>query len=661
MFAWLVPAQAADSGLAAGDLHVSISACEDFNQYANGGWLARNPVPPAYSSWGTFNEIEDRNNERLLRIAREAAAQRDAAEGSPEWLVGRMFRSATDAGQLEALRFAPIQAELDAIAAIDTRADLLEMLRRLHADGLPLLFNLVAQPDLKDPDRVIAYAFQGGLGLPNQDFYLRRDLDSRRQLDAYREHIARMLALAGSGIRRANTDAARIVELETRLARAHLSREELRNPARSYRLLSVAAANAVTPGFDWRAHLDAVGLVQVREFSLSHSAYLATMSEALSEVPLATWRSYLRWQLLRQSAPFLHEAILDENFRFYGATLRGQQRLRPREIRAIEQLNYRLGEPLGRLFVDRHFRPEAKTRMLALVERLRAAMRQRLGQLPWLGERSREEALRKLSGFRTKIGYPDRWRDYSGLRLEPDALLANVRAIERFRQAQEYARVGQPVDRGEWYAAPQQVNAYYNPLLNEIVFPAGILQPPFFDPDADDALNFGAIGAVIGHELMHAFDDAGSRFDAEGRLREWWTAQEREEFERRAERLVAQAGEYRVAGELTINGRVGLGENIADLGGVVLAYEAFAGSLNGELPVIDGYTPQQRFFLGWARVWRRNWTPEALRLHLQTGPHPPGAFRVNGPLANMPEFQAAFGCKAGDPMVRAAGARVELW
>lgn len=661
MFAWLVPAQAADSGLAAGDLDASISACEDFNQYANGGWLARNPVPPAYSSWGTFNEIEDRNNERLLRIAREAAAQRDAAEGSPEWLVGRMFRSATDAGQLEALRFAPIQAELDAIAAIDTRADLLEMLRRLHADGLPLLFNLVAQPDLKDPDRVIAYAFQGGLGLPNQDFYLRRDLDSRRQLDAYREHIARMLALAGSGIRRANTDAARIVELETRLARAHLSREELRNPARSYRLLSVAAANAATPGFDWRAHLDAVGLVQVREFSLSHSAYLATMSEALSEVPLATWRSYLRWQLLRQSAPFLHEAILDENFRFYGATLRGQQRLRPREIRAIEQLNYRLGEPLGRLFVDRHFRPEAKTRMLALVERLRAAMRQRLGQLPWLGERSREEALRKLAGFRTKIGYPDRWRDYSGLRLEPDALLANVRAIERFRQAQEYARVGQPVDRGEWYVAPQQVNAYYNPLLNEIVFPAGILQPPFFDPDADDALNFGAIGAVIGHELMHAFDDAGSRFDAEGRLREWWTAQEREEFERRAERLVAQAGEYRVAGELTINGRVGLGENIADLGGVVLAYEAFAGSLNGELPVIDGYTPQQRFFLGWARVWRRNWTPEALRLHLQTGPHPPGAFRVNGPLANMPEFQAAFGCKPGDPMVRAAGARVELW
>jgi putative endopeptidase len=299
--------------------------------------------------------------------------------------------------------------------------------------------------------------------------------------------------------------------------------------------------------------------------------------------------------------------------------------------------------------------------MLALVEQLRVALRQRIEHLPWLGAGSREEALRKWAGFSAKIGYPDRWRDYSGLRLEPGALLANVRAIERFRQAQEYARVGQPVDRGEWYVAPQQVNAYYNPLLNEIVFPAGILQPPFFDPGADDALNFGAIGAVIGHELMHAFDDAGSRFDAQGRLREWWSAGDRREFERRAQRLVEQAGEFAVGDALRLNGKVSLGENIADLGGVSLAYQAFAATLDGSARVIDGYTPQQRFFLGWARVWRRNWTSEALRLHLQTGPHAPGSFRVNGPLANMPEFQVAFGCAAGDPMVRAAPERVEIW
>lgn len=661
VLAWLAPAQAADSGLAISDLDPAVPACQDFNQHANGGWLARNPVPPAYSSWSTFNEIEDRNNERLLRIAREAAAQRDAPEGSPQWLVGRFFRSATDAARLEALRFAPIQSDLDAIAAIRARKDLQPLIQRMHRDGLPVLFHLVAQPDLKDPDQVIAYAFQGGLGLPNRDFYLRHDGDSRRQREAYREHIARMLALAGSGRRRAQADAARIVELETRLAQAHLTREELRDPARSYHLRSVAEANAATPGFDWRAYLDGMGLAQVRQFSLSHPDHFAAMAQGLAQWRLSTWRAYLRWQLLRQSAPFLHAEMVDESFRFYGATLRGQKRLRPREIRAIEQMNLRLGEPLGRLFVERHFRPEAKAQMLALVAQLRSALRLRIEALPWLSAGSRAEALGKWASFGAKIGYPDRWRDHSGLRLAPDTLLANVRALDRFRQAQEYARVGRPADRSEWYVAPQQVNAYYNPLLNEVVFPAGILQPPFFDPDADDALNYGAIGAVIGHELMHAFDDAGSRFDAQGRLRDWWSARDRAEFGRRAQRLVAQASEFAAPDGLELDGKVSLGENIADLGGVSLAYQALASTTAGGSPAIDGYTPQQRFFLGWARVWRRNWTPEALRLHIQTGPHAPGAFRVNAPLANMAEFQAAFGCKAGDSMVRDETARVEIW
>ena len=661
VFAWLVPAQAADSGLFAGDLDPAVSACQDFNQYANGGWLRRNPVPPAYSSWGSFNEIEDRNNERLLRIAREAAAQRDATEGSPQWLVGRFFRSATDAAQLEALQFAPIQSDLDAIAAIRARSELQPLIQRLHREGVPVLFHLVAQPDLKDPGQVIAYAFQGGLGLPNRDFYLRHDAESRRQLEAYREHIARMLALAGSSMRRSQADAGRIVALETRLARAHLSREELRDPARSYHLRSVGEASAATPGFDWRGYLDAVGLAHAQQFSLSHPEHFSTVAQGIAQWPLASWRAYLRWQLLRHSAPFLHGAMVDESFRFYGATLRGQKRLRPREIRAIEQMNQRLGEPLGQLFVERHFRPEAKARMLALVEQLRSALRLRIESLPWLGEGSRAEALRKWTSFGAKIGYPDRWRDHSGLILAPDTLLANVRALDRFRQAQEYARVGRPADRREWYIAPQQVNAYYNRLLNEIVFPAGILQPPFFDPDADDALNFGAIGAVIGHELMHAFDDAGSRFDAQGRLRDWWSTRDRAEFERRAQRLIAQAGEFATPDGLRLNGKASLGENIADLGGVNLAYQAFVSTLPGSGPAIDGYTPQQRFFLGWARVWRRNWTPEALRLHIQTGPHAPGAFRVNAPLANMPEFHSAFGCTRGDPMVRIGSERVEIW
>lgn len=657
-----VDAKTNQSGIDLANFDREVAACTDFYAHANGTWLKNNPVPAAYSTWGTFNELEDRNNDRLLAIAREAAAQTDAAKGSPEWLVGRFFTAAIDEDRVEELGLEPIAGELEAIAAIEGPAELLALVQRYHREGLSMLFGLGVRQDLKDNSRVIAYATQGGLGLPNRDFYLREDDASKAQLDEYRAHIARMLVLAGAEAGQAAQDAAAIVALETRLARTHLPREEMRDPNRSYNIQGVAAASEQTPSLDWRAYFDALGLSQVEEFSFSHPTFFAELDKALNEESAETWRAYARWHLLRTAAPYLPKAILEESFAFYGTTLRGQKEQRPRPVRAVEQMNGMLGEPLGQLFVARHFPPAAKDRMMEMIGNLKLALRDRLKQLEWMGEATKEQALEKWASFTPKIGYPDKWQDYSSVELDPGRFLANVRALGAFDRAQDFAKIGKPIDKSEWGMPPQQVNAYYNPLWNEIVFPAGILQPPFFDMEADDALNYGAIGAVIGHELLHGFDDSGSRFDAEGRLRMWWTEEDRKEFDQRAQRLVDQAAEFVAIRDLRLNGRVSLGENIADLGGLTMAHQALRMALDGkEVEPIDGYTAEQRFFLGWAQVWRRNWTDEALVLQVNTGPHAPGKFRVNGPLANMPEFHQAFHCQPGDPMLRDQDVRVTIW
>lgn len=664
--AFAAPAAAApktnERGIDLANFDKATPACTDFYAYANGTWLKNNPVPAAYSSWGTFAELDKRNADRLKAIAKEAAATADAAKGSPEALVGAFYASAIDEAMIEKRGIAPIEAGLAAIDAIETPKGVVARVVAMHREADPVLFGLGVRQDLKDNTRIIAYATQGGLGLPNRDFYLRDDQASKKQLDQYREHIAKMLGLSGVKAEQAAADAAAIVALETRLANVFLPREEMRDPNKSYNVIPVAQADAATPNFSWSGFFAAMGVEGMQDFSFSHPAFFAEMDKALSDTPVGTWKAYLRWNLLRDAAPFLSMAFVEENFRFYGQVLRGQKEQKPREERAIDQMNAILGEPLGRLFVARHFPPEAKARMMVMIEDLKVALRARLEKLDWMGEDTRRQALEKWASFTPKIGYPDQWRDFSGVELSRGDFAGNVRRLAAFEQAHDLAKIGKPIDRSEWGMPPQQVNAYYNPVWNEIVFPAGILQPPFFDLAADDAINYGAIGGVIGHELMHGFDDTGSRFDAEGRLRMWWTADDRTAFDGRAQRLVDQAGEFVAIGDMRLNGRVSLGENIADLGGLKVAYDALQARLTKEPQAkIDGFTPEQRFYLGWAQVWRRTWTDEALKLQVNTGPHAPGKFRVNGPLSNLPTFHAAFGCKAGDPMVRPQDTRVAIW
>ena len=651
-----------ERGIDLANFDPSTPACTDFYAYANGTWLKNNPVPAAYSSWGTFAELDKRNADRLKAIAVEAAAKADAAAGSPEALVGAFYASAIDEATIEKRGLAPIEADLAAIDAIETTKDVVARVVAMHREADPVLFGLGVRQDLKDNTRIIAYATQGGLGLPNRDFYLRDDEASKQQLAQYREHVAKMLELSGVKAEQAAADAAAILALETRLAKAFLPREEMRDPNKSYNVIPVAKADEATPNFSWSGFFAAMGVEGMQDFSFSHPAFFAEMDKALSDTPVATWKAYLRWNLLRDAAPFLTRAFVEENFRFYGQVLRGQKEQKPREERAIDQMNAILGEPLGRLFVARHFPPEAKARMMVMIEDLKVALRQRLEQLEWMGDDTRRQALEKWASFTPKIGYPDKWRDFSGVELSRDDFAGNVRKLAAFELAFDLAKIGKPIDRSEWGMPPQQVNAYYNPVWNEIVFPAGILQPPFFDMAADDAINYGAIGGVIGHELMHGFDDSGSRFDSEGRLRMWWTADDRKAFDGRAQKLVDQAGEFVAIGDMRLNGRVSLGENIADLGGLKVAFDALQARLEKDpQEKIDGFTPEQRFYLGWAQVWRRNWTDEALKLQVNTGPHAPGKFRVNGPLSNLPTFHAAFGCKAGDPMVRPQDTRVAIW
>ncbi len=649
-------------GLDLANFDKTIGACQDFYVFSNGNWLRNNPVPAAFSTWGTFNELELRNNERLRDLAAAAADRIDVAAGSSEALVGAFYAAAMDEAAIEVRGLSPIQAELAAIDAIRAPADVAATIRAWQSNGIGVLFSFFSRQDLKDNTRVIAYATQGGLGLPNRDFYTRDDDESAKLREQYVEHIANQLTAAGTPRERAEAEARAILTLETRLALTHLTREELRVPDNSYNLVTVADAERRNPTLGWRALFDANGLEDVEEFNLSHPKFFAEAEAALTDVPVSTWQAYLRWNLIRQSAPNLPRVFADESFRFYGTVLRGQKEQRPRDQRTVEQMNGLLGEPLGQLFVAKYFPPEAKARMMEMIGHLKASLRNRLERLEWMGEDTRREALEKWSTFTAKIGYPDVWRDYSGVTLARDDHFGNIRTLVLNEHRRDMAKIGKPVDRSEWGMPPQQVNAYYNAVWNEIVFPAGILQPPFFDMQADDALNYGGIGAVIGHELLHGFDDQGSRFDSQGRLRMWWTAEDRERFDARAQRLVDQAGEFVAIGDMRLNGRVSLGENIADLGGVKIAYDALEDALRDQpQPLIDGFTPQQRFFLGWSQVWRRNFTDEAMKIQVNVGPHAPSKFRTNGPLSNLPEFHRAFGCQEGDPMVRPADRRVAIW
>ena len=635
---------------------------EDFYGYANGGWLARFELPPDRPRVYVFTLLADQNRQKLREILESAAQDRAVAKDSIRALVGAFYRSGMDEKRIEEAGARPLQEEFDRIAALHKSEDVLPALARLHAYQIRGGFGFRAKPDAKNSTRMIAEIYQGGLSLPDRDYYLKDDAKSKMARAAFVEHMEKMLHLLGDSPDSAARQARTILDLETRLAKVSRTRVALRDPHRNYHLMSVVAMEKETPGVSWQPYFHALGLDDVKEINVGQPEFLQELGRMISAVQLGDWKVYLRWHVLDDCAGELSAPFVKEDFHFHGTVLQGIPRDRPRWERIVDATDRLLGEALGQLYVAREFPPEAKARAERLIYNLKQTLGERLSELEWMSPETRKEALKKLEAIRVKIGYPNRWRDYSGLALKDDVYVKTVLAAKAFDSRYELAKIGKPVDRDEWHMTAPTVNAYYNPNLNEIVFPAGILQPPFFDARVDDAVNYGAIGMVIGHELTHGFDDQGRKYDAAGNLRDWWRPEDELRYKERAAQVAKQYGGYVVADGQTINGELTLGENIADLGGLKIAYVALQKILKEQpQPKIDGFTPAQRFFLSYAQVWRGQIRPEAQRMLLLTDPHSPARFRVQGPLYNMPEFFQAFDANPKQANGRLNPNPVRIW
>ncbi|CAM4316221.1 peptidase [Stenotrophomonas lactitubi] len=643
------------------DLDPSIAACTDLNGFVNSKWLKANPVPGDQTTWGSFEILRERSLEVQHALVQQAAASQ-AKAGSVEAKIGDIWKTGNDEAKIEAAGLAPLQPTLDKITALNDTAAITQYLRDSQAQGQGVLFSLFANADYKDSANVIAYVGQGGLGLPEKGYYF--DESQAKIRDAYVAYIAQVLTLSGVDAAQAAEQAKAVMAFETRLAKASMSRIEMRDPAKRYNPLSAADADKLTPNFSWTALFDSLKVPAAQKFSLAQPGFFSEMDKMLADVPAATWQSYLRFHTIDDASPYLSSQFEKANFEFYGKTLRGQQEMQPRWKRVLESVNGGMGEALGQLYVDAVFPAESKEAMQHLVQNLSVALKARLEQLPWMGEETKKKALEKWASFTPKIGYPDKWREWTGLQTNGDSYLGNMQAARAFNYRYMLDKVGKPVDKTEWGMTPQTVNAYYNATKNEIVFPAAILQAPFFDAKADPALNYGGIGAVIGHEMMHGYDDSGSQFAANGNFDNWWTDSDRKAFTERTDQLVAQFDGYESVPGVFVKGKLTLGENIGDLGGLTVAYDALQMALkeNPKANVeVDGHSQDQRFFMNWATVWRRNFTDGELRVRLNTDPHAPANFRANGAPSNMPSYAAAFQCKAGDAMVRADDKRVVIW
>jgi len=652
---------AASAALDTKNFDLAVKPQDDFYSYVNGTWLKKNPVPPAFSRWGAFDELRDLSVVNLHTICERIAAKGEASTPI-EKMVGDFYASGMDEAAVNAAGAKPLQPELDRIAALKTPADVVAELAHLHVIGAGGGFRFGGSPDRKNSSQVIAVLAQGGLGLPERGYYFNDDEKSQKIRQQYVAHIARMLTLLGAAPEAAQADATAVMALETKLAVGSLARVKLRNPYASYHKMKLAEAEAKTPAIDFKAYFAAVGAPAFDEINLAHPDFFKGFETALTTVPIADWQAYLRWHLVRSTAPYLSDPFVQEDFAFNGRILSGTTDIKPRWKRVVTVVDSSIGEALGQLYVAEYFPPESKARMLKLVNDLRASLHDRILALEWMDDATKAKAIEKLEAFTVKIGYPDKWEDYSKVAISRGSYLGNVLAARAHERAKDLAKIGGPVDRAEWGMTPPTVNAYYNASNNEIVFPAAILQPPFFDPKADDAVNYGGIGVVIGHEMTHGFDDSGRRSDAHGNLNDWWTKDSSEKFNARAAGIVKQFGGYTVLDGLHVNGELTQGENIADLGGLRVAYGALQKALEGKSRgKLDGFTPEQRFFLSYATVWRVNYRPEALRLQVQTDPHSPGNLRANGPLGNLDEFAKAFNVPEGAPMRRPAAERVTIW
>lgn len=642
-------------------MDTTVSPKTDFYTYANGGWITKNPVPSTESSWTSFHVI-DEENKKLLRSILEEASAANAPEGSVTRKVGDFYKAATDTMLREKLGISPIQPQLDQVAAMKSTADVLPFLAYAHSHGMGGLFGTYVDQDVKKSDRYITYFGQGGLGLPEKDYYLKQDAESKKYREEYVKHIAKMFELAGTEAKTAATNAQTVLRFETELAKVSMGAVELRDIQKQYNLKTIEDFKKGQPALDWGKYLEATGMKDIKEVVIGQPVFFEYLNKAVKTVPLSDFQTYLRWTVLDAAASKLTAAFEKQNFYFYETILSGTKEMKPRWKRTISAANGQIGELVAQEYVKRAFSPESKKRVNELVDNLIAAFEIRLTKLDWMSDSTKKKALEKLASFNRKLGYPDKWRDYSSVEIKPDAYWNNYLNTSNFEHNFRVNKLGKEIDRSEWGMMPQTVNAYYTPLLNEIVFPAAIMRPPFFNPEADDATNYGAIGAVIGHELLHGFDDQGSQFDKKGNLNNWWNDEDNKKFKAKTDKLVAQFNAFEVADSVNVNGELTLGENIADLGGLTIAYEAYQISLKGkERKNIDGFTPEQRFFIGFGQVWANNATPEYKNQQVRTDPHSPGKFRVLGPLSNMPQFYEAFGVKAGDAMYKEEKDRAVIW
>jgi putative endopeptidase len=648
-------ALAQSSGFDTTRMDTSVDACADFFQYANGTWLKKTEIPADRSRFGSFDILSDNNQASLREILDTSVKNTSAAQGSNEQLIGDFYASCMDEAAIETAGTKPIEPYFKQINAIKDVNGLRMTIANLHKSGFPALFGFGASPDLKNSTINIASVGQGGLSLPNRDYYTKGDEKSQETREKFREYMRNMFQLLGENEETARSHAFAVMQMQMRLANASKAPIELRNPESRYNKMSLTAANELAPNFMWAKYISERGAPAVTEINIGQPEFFKEANKMLTEIPLDQWKTYLRWMVLNSSATLLPKKFADENFKFTGIYLRGAKEQLPRWKRCVGSTDGAVGESLGAEYVKTAFTPAAQKRVGELIDNLFDAYRERLAQLDWMSPETRQKALVKLNAYQRKIGFNQNPRGYAGLQIDRNSYFDNSRRVAQFEITRNLKDIGQKVDRTRWGMTPPTVNAYYNSSYNEIVFPAGILQPPFFNEKADDPINYGAIGAVIGHEITHGFDDQGSKFDANGNFESWWTKEDRAKFEERAACVADQFSSYEVAPGLNMQGKLTLGENIADLGGLTMAYNAYQKSLEGKPRPknIDGFTPEQRFFLGYAQVWAAKARAEAERLQVQTDPHALPRWRVNGPLSNLPQFAEAYGCKQGNTMIRA--------
>jgi len=641
----------------------SVKPSDDFFLYASGGWIKRTEIPPEFSRWGSFNILIEHNNDALHEIAEKAAKTKSSDPTMQK--VGDYYASGMDEKTIEAMKAKPLQDELAKIDAMKDRNDVLKEIAHLHMIGVNAFFNFGSSQDDKDSTREIAQAVQGGLGMPDRDYYTKTDDASQKMRDAYVAHVTKMLTLLGEPAAKAGEDAKKIMTLETSLAQASRTRVELRDPQKNYNKMTQDELQKLTPNWNWGDYFTGIGLTNPGDIDVHQPDFFKALNTAFTSTSIDDWKTYLRCHLINAAASALSNDFVNEDFNFREKTLRGTPQIKPRWKRVITSEDGEIGEALGKLYVDQHFPPAAKARALELINNLKEALADRIKSLEWMDEPTKQKALEKLAAFQVKIGYPEKWRDYSTLMINRGPFVLNELRSETFESKRQLNKIGKPVDRTEFGMTPPTVNAYYNPKMNEIVFPAGILQPPFFFANADDAVNYGGIGCVIGHEMTHGFDDQGRQYDKVGNLTDWWSKESAAAYETRRKAVVDQYNEYEALPGLHVNGELTQGENIADIGGVKLAYAALQKALakhpEQRDQKIDGFTPEQRFFLAFAGIWRSKIRDEEQKLRLNVDPHSPGHFRVNGPLSDLPEFQKAFNIPDGSPMLRAADKRVNIW